>query len=88
MKVAFIGLGTMGGPMALNLIAAGHHLTVHNRSRDRELPIADAGAERADTPAAAAAAADIIITCVSNTPDVETVVLSLSPVPFGLSLKG
>ncbi|MEM1253145.1 MAG: NAD(P)-dependent oxidoreductase [Cyanobacteria bacterium P01_H01_bin.21] len=83
MKVAFIGLGTMGGPMALNLIAAGHHLTVHNRSRDRELPIADAGAERADTPAAAAAAADIIITCVSNTPDVETVVLGSDGVIAG-----
>ena len=83
MKVAFIGLGTMGGPMALNLIAAGHHLTVHNRSRDRELPIADAGAQRADTPAAAAADADIIITCVSDTPDVETVVLGSDGVIAG-----
>lgn len=75
MKVAFIGLGTMGLPMALNLLAAGHQLTVHNRSRDRELPLADAGAQRADSPAAAAAAAEIIITCVSDTPDVEAVVL-------------
>ena len=83
MKVAFIGLGTMGGPMALNLIAAGHHLTVHNRSRDRELPIVDAGAKRADSPAAAAAAADIIITCVSDTPDVETVILGADGVIAG-----
>ncbi|MBT9314640.1 NAD(P)-dependent oxidoreductase [Leptothoe spongobia] len=75
MKVAFIGLGTMGIPMAMNLLAAGHQLTVHNRSRDRELPLAEAGAQRADTPAAAAAAAEIVIICVSDTPDVEAVVL-------------
>ncbi|MBX2865371.1 MAG: NAD(P)-dependent oxidoreductase [Leptolyngbyaceae cyanobacterium MAG.088] len=75
MKVAFIGLGTMGTPMALNLLAAGHHLTVHNRSRDRELPLVEAGAQRADTPAAAAQEADITITCVSDTPDVEAVIL-------------
>ncbi len=75
MKVAFIGLGTMGTPMALNLLAAGQHLTVHNRSRDRELPLAEAGAQRADTPASAATEADITIICVSDTPDVEAVVL-------------
>lgn len=75
MNVAFIGLGTMGIPMAMNLLAAGHQLTVHNRSRDRELPLVDAGAQRADTPAAAAAAADIIVICVSDTPDVEAVIL-------------
>ncbi|MBE9067430.1 NAD(P)-dependent oxidoreductase [Leptolyngbya cf. ectocarpi LEGE 11479] len=75
MKVAFIGLGTMGMPMALNLLAAGHQLSVHNRSRDRELPLVDAGAQRADSPAIAAAEAEIIITCVSDTPDVEAVVL-------------
>ncbi|MEM7063231.1 MAG: NAD(P)-dependent oxidoreductase [Cyanobacteria bacterium P01_B01_bin.77] len=75
MKVAFIGLGTMGTPMALNLLAAGHQLNVHNRSRDRELPLVDAGAQRADSPAMAAAEAEIIITCVSDTPDVEAVVL-------------
>ncbi|MEM6256020.1 MAG: NAD(P)-dependent oxidoreductase [Cyanobacteria bacterium P01_D01_bin.156] len=76
MKVGFVGLGTMGAPMALNLLKAGHELTVHNRSRDRELPLAKAGAQRAVTPAAAAAAAEIIIVCVSDTPDVEAVVLS------------
>ncbi|MEM9265046.1 MAG: NAD(P)-dependent oxidoreductase [Cyanobacteria bacterium P01_F01_bin.13] len=75
MKVAFIGLGTMGMPMAMNLLAAGHQLTVHNRSRDRELPLIDAGAQPAATPAAAAAAAEIVIVCVSDTPDVEAVVL-------------
>ena len=75
MKVAFIGLGTMGMPMAMNLLTAGHRLTVHNRSRDRELPLVDAGAQGAASPATAAAEADIVIVCVSDTPDVEAVVL-------------
>ena len=75
MKLAFIGLWTMGQPMAMNLLAAGHQLTVHNRTRDRELPLIEAGATAAATPAAAAANADIIITCVSDTPDVEAVIL-------------
>lgn len=75
MKVAFIGLGTMGTPMALNLLAAGHPLTVHNRSRDRELSLVEAGAQRAATPAEAAADAEIVVICVSDTPDVEAVVL-------------
>ncbi|MDV3351053.1 NAD(P)-dependent oxidoreductase [Leptolyngbyaceae cyanobacterium CCMR0082] len=75
MKVAFIGLGTMGMPMALNLLATGHQLIVHNRSRDRELPLVEAGAQRAATPAAAATEAEIIVICVSDTPDVEAVLL-------------
>ncbi|MEO1095291.1 MAG: NAD(P)-dependent oxidoreductase [Cyanobacteria bacterium J06638_28] len=75
MKVAFIGMGTMGAPMALNLLKAGYEVTVHNRTRDREQPIVDAGAQRAESPRAAAVEASIIITCVSDTPDVEAVIL-------------
>ena len=47
MKVAFIGMGTMGAPMALNILKGGHQVTVHNRTREREKPVADAGASRA-----------------------------------------
>jgi 3-hydroxyisobutyrate dehydrogenase len=61
--------------MALNVLKAGHEVTVHNRTRDREIPIAAAGASRADSPAAAAQSADVVITCVSDTPDVEQVIL-------------
>jgi 3-hydroxyisobutyrate dehydrogenase len=61
--------------MALNLLRAGHGVTVHNRTRDREIPLAEAGASRAETPAVAAQATDIVITCVSDTPDVEQVIL-------------
>ena len=75
MKVAFIGMGTMGAPMALNILKAGHEVTVNNRSREREVPVAEAGAKRAATPKEAAAGAEIVITCVSDTPDVENVIL-------------
>ena len=44
MKVAFIGMGTMGAPMAQNILKAGHEVVVHNRTREKELPVADAGA--------------------------------------------
>lgn len=75
MKVAFIGMGTMGAPMALNILKAGYVVTVHNRTREKETAAAAAGAQRAASPAEAAKAADIIITCVSDTPDVERIVL-------------
>ncbi len=75
MDVAFIGMGTMGAPMALNLLKAGHSVTVHNRTRQREEPLAAAGAKRAASPQDASIGAEIIITCVSDSPDVEAVTL-------------
>lgn len=75
MKITFIGMGTMGAPMALNLLKVGYDVTVHNRTRDREIPVATAGAQRAASPQAAAAQADVVVTCVSDTPDVEAVLL-------------
>ncbi len=75
MKVGFIGLGTMGAPMVLNLLKAGHEVTVHNRTRAKEVPLVEAGAQQAETPAAAAVGAEVIVTCVSDSPDVEAVVL-------------
>ena len=75
MKVAVIGLGTMGSPMADNLIKAGFEITVHNRTRSREEPLEKLGATRAATPAEAAADVQAVLTCVSDTPDVEGVLL-------------
>jgi 3-hydroxyisobutyrate dehydrogenase len=69
--------------MALNLIKAGQEVTVHNRSREREEPVAKAGARRAGSPKEAAAGAEIIIVCVSDTPDVEAVVLGENGVAHG-----
>jgi 3-hydroxyisobutyrate dehydrogenase-like beta-hydroxyacid dehydrogenase len=88
MRVAVIGLGTMGAPMARHLLAAGHEVTVHNRTRAREEPLAAAGAKRADSPAAAAAAAEAVLTCVSDSPDLDEVVLGPGGVAEGLERGG
>ncbi len=73
MRIGFIGLGTMGAHMARNLLSAGFDVTVHNRTRIREEPLAEAGARRAATPSEAARDADVVVTIVSDTPDVEHV---------------
>lgn len=73
--VGFIGLGIMGRGMARNLLKAGFPLVVWNRTANRMKPLAEAGAGIAQSPAALARQCDIIITCVSDTPDVESVIL-------------
>ena len=83
MKVAFIGMGTMGGPMAQNILKAGHEVTVHNRTREKEEPLAQAGAQRKASPQEAAAGSEIIVTCVSDTPDVETIIIGKNGVIHG-----
>ena len=83
MKVAFIGLGTMGAGMSLNILNAGNEITVHNRTREKEEALAKAGALRAGSPKEAAEGAEIIITIVSDTPDVEEVILGADGVIHG-----
>lgn len=73
MKIGFVGLGGMGAPMAANLVKAGFDLAVHNRTREREVPLAKLGAARAASPSAAAAGSEAVIVIVSDTPDVEQV---------------
>ncbi|MEX2541278.1 MAG: NAD(P)-dependent oxidoreductase [Trueperaceae bacterium] len=85
MRIGFIGLGTMGAPMALRLLAAGHQLTVHNRTREREVPLEREGARRAGTPREAATGAEAVITMVSDTPDAEAVVLGENGAAYGMS---
>jgi len=72
-RVGFIGMGIMGMPMALNLIKAGFELTVHSRTKHKAQPVIDAGAHWADSPAQLAKGADVVITCVTDTPDVRKV---------------
>ena len=72
-RVGFVGLGTMGVAMAANLARAGFPLEVWNRSAGRAADLVALGATEAKTPAALAANADVIVTCVSDTPDVERV---------------
>ena len=83
MNAAFIGLGTMGASMALNILKAGYSLTVHNRTREKEIPLAEQGAKRAASPREAAAGADVIVICVSDTPDVEEIILGAGGVIEG-----
>ncbi|MEK7796796.1 MAG: NAD(P)-binding domain-containing protein, partial [Pseudomonadota bacterium] len=75
MKLGFVGLGIMGRPMALNLRKAGHLLWVHGRRAATMQPLADAGATACSSPQDVATNADIVFICVSDTPDVEQVIL-------------
>ena len=62
MRIGFLGLGNMGTPMALRLLAAGHELSVWNRSEERTKPLIHEGAIAAATPAEAELGADAVIT--------------------------
>jgi 3-hydroxyisobutyrate dehydrogenase len=75
MRVAFVGLGTMGRPMAERVAAAGHDLSVHDRERAAAGPLLDGGAAWGDSPAEAARGADVILTSLPGPPEVESVVL-------------
>jgi 2-hydroxy-3-oxopropionate reductase len=74
-KIGFIGLGIMGKPMAKNLIKAGFPLVVHNRSRAAVDELAKLGATAAGSARETAAASDIIVTMLPDSPDVELVAL-------------
>jgi 3-hydroxyisobutyrate dehydrogenase-like beta-hydroxyacid dehydrogenase len=73
MKIGFVGLGNMGGPMAANLIAAGHEVKVHDLSRAAAARHLDHGAEWADSPAAAAEGAEVVCTSLPGPPQVDLV---------------
>ena len=75
-KVAFLGLGVMGGPMAGHLVAKGHQVTVYNRTFSKaEAWVAKHGGAAAVTPAAAASGAEIVFACVGNDDDLRAVCL-------------
>ena len=82
-RVGFIGLGIMGAPMAANLIEAGFEVTVWNRSPSRTEPLVKAGAKRAESPAAVAAACEVTLSCVTNSGDVEEVAIGPEGVIHG-----
>ncbi|NCO50280.1 MAG: NAD(P)-dependent oxidoreductase [Sphingomonadales bacterium] len=87
-KIAFIGIGVMGGPMAGHLAAAGHTLTVYNRTKAKaEAWVAEHGGAIADNPAEAARDKQIVITCVGNDDDLASVTMgrdgAFSTMPFG-----
>lgn len=84
LSVAFLGLGTMGLPMAGRLLDAGFTTTVWNRTAGKAEALATSGATVADSPAAAARDADIVVVMVSDTPDVEEVVFGPAGAANGL----
>ena len=73
MEIGFVGLGKMGRPMAEHLLRAGHRVHVHNRSRGVVDELAAQGAVPADNPREVAERAEIVMTCLTNTPSVEEV---------------
>ena len=76
MRVAFVGLGVMGYPMAGYLAKAGHDVTVYNRTKEKAASwAAEYAGVVADTPAAAATNSDIVFCCVGDDPDVRAVIL-------------
>jgi len=83
-NIGFIGLGIMGRPMAANLIAGGHTLFAYNRSPVTQA-LLDQGARACGSPAEVAAASDVIITMVPDTPDVEAVLFGKDGVATGLA---
>lgn len=85
-KVAFLGLGVMGFPMAGHLARAGHDVTVYNRTRAKaDAWVAEFGGKSAATPREAAADAQIVFCCVGNDDDLRSVVLGNDGAFAGMS---
>jgi 3-hydroxyisobutyrate dehydrogenase len=85
-RIGFIGLGIMGKPMCMNLLKAGFHVTVWNRTPAKMQQVATFGAQAAASPRCVAESSDVIITMVTDSPDVEEVVLGTDGVIHGVKL--
>ena len=88
MKVGFLGLGNMGTPMALRLLAAGHELSVWNRSEGRTKPLIHEGAIAAATPAEAELGADAVFTMLFDDAAYEEVLFGANGLVDALSPGG
>lgn len=88
MKIGFIGLGTMGGGMAANVLKAGYDLSVHDIRREAATPLLENGASWADTPAELAAECDVVLTSLPGPRDVEAVALGEGGVLEGMRAGG
>jgi len=82
--VGFIGLGTMGGGMALNIRKAGYDMVVHDLNRDAAKRHIDAGCVWADSPKAVGAAADVVFTSLPGPPEVEAVAIGANGLIEGM----
>lgn len=88
MKVGFIGLGVMGGPMAANILKGGHELAVYDRSPEAVARLVQQGAKAAATPKELAQASEIVVTMLPEPQHVEQVVLGQDGVAEGLPQGG
>lgn len=84
MRVGFIGLGNMGGPMALNIMKKGHSVMVNDIRREMAEPHLAAGAQWADSPAAVAAKAEVVLTSLPGPKEVEAVALGPNGILSGI----
>ncbi len=84
MPVGWIGLGIMGAPLAGHILRAGHPLLVYTRTRERAAPLVAQGASWCESPAAVARRCDVLLTMVTDTPDVETVLFGVDGALQGL----
>lgn len=83
LRIGFVGTGIMGRSMAGHLLAAGHELHAHNRTREKAEPLVSLGARWHDAPGSLAAASDVVITMLGLPADVERVYFSGGTVPAG-----
>jgi 3-hydroxyisobutyrate dehydrogenase len=84
-KLGFIGIGLMGRPMTLRLLAAGYEVSVWNRTRDKLAAVVEKGARQADTPAAVARGAEIVMLCVTDQHAAEEVLFGKQGIAEGAS---
>jgi 4-hydroxybutyrate dehydrogenase/sulfolactaldehyde 3-reductase len=84
-KIGFIGLGTMGGPMARNVLKAGHSVTVYDLNGQAVQKLVADGAKAAPSPRACAEGAEIVITMLPDAPDVEKAVTGPDGILAGLT---
>jgi len=84
MQLGFIGVGSIGRPMAGQLLRAGHQLTVHDVRREHADPLLAAGARWADSPAAVAAACEVVATCLPGPIEMEQVALGAQGILEGI----
>lgn len=88
MKVGFIGIGVMGGPMALNILKHGHELTVYDRSAEAVARLVAAGARAAASPKDVGAASEIVVTMLPLPQHVEEVCLGADGIAAGMKRGG
>jgi 3-hydroxyisobutyrate dehydrogenase-like beta-hydroxyacid dehydrogenase len=86
-SIGFVGVGRMGGPMVRRLIQAGFDVTIYDRSAGAVAPLVDLGAKRAESPAAVASAAEIVLVSLPTPPIVQTVALGPNGIVEGTMVK-